>query len=50
MYADQIVPSFMMQYPPQYNQKQGEKGGIDCEQGMGMGGTGMGGIDSFASR
>ncbi|XP_016386381.1 claudin-18-like [Sinocyclocheilus rhinocerous] len=51
VYADQIVPSFMMQYQTQYNQKQGEKGGIHCGNGMGMGtGTGMGGIDSFASR
>uniref|UniRef100_A0A8C1HGL4 Claudin n=1 Tax=Cyprinus carpio carpio TaxID=630221 RepID=A0A8C1HGL4_CYPCA len=31
VYADQIVPSFMMQYPTQYNQKQGQKGGIDCK-------------------
>ncbi|KTG40369.1 hypothetical protein cypCar_00007730 [Cyprinus carpio] len=55
VYADQIVPSFMMQYPTQYNQKQGQKGGIDCGNGMGPGagagaGTGVGGIDLFASR
>ncbi|XP_016348656.1 claudin-18-like [Sinocyclocheilus anshuiensis] len=51
VYADQIVPSFMMQYQTQYNQKQGEKGGIHCGNGMGTGtGMGMGGIDSFASR
>ncbi|XP_026063063.1 claudin-18-like [Carassius auratus] len=49
VYADQIVPSFMMQYPTQYNQKQGEKGGVHCGNGMGTG-TGMGGLDSFASR
>lgn len=42
MYADQIVPSFMM---TPYNQKQGEKGGIQCGNGNGMQGT-----DSFASR
>ncbi|XP_016128895.1 claudin-18-like [Sinocyclocheilus grahami] len=47
VYADQIVPSFMMQYQTQYNQRQGEKGGIHCGNGMG---TGTGGIDSFASR
>ncbi|XP_056330855.1 claudin-18 [Danio aesculapii] len=27
VYADQLVPSFMM---PQFNQKQGEKGGVQC--------------------
>lgn len=42
MYADQIVPSFMM---TQNNQKQGEQGGIHCGNGVG---TGQ--IDSFASR
>ncbi|KAF4117157.1 claudin-18 [Onychostoma macrolepis] len=53
VYADQMVPSFMMEYPAQYNQKQGEKGGNDCGNGMGMGlgaGMGMGETDSFASR
>ncbi|XP_077083853.1 claudin-18 [Siphateles boraxobius] len=42
VYADQIVPSFMM---TPHNQKQGEKGGVHCGNNMGMGG-----IDSFASR
>ncbi|KAG1969423.1 claudin-7 [Pimephales promelas] len=42
VYADQIVPSFMM---TPYNQKQGEKGGVQCGNNMGMGG-----IDSFDSR
>uniref|UniRef100_A0A672SQZ1 Claudin n=1 Tax=Sinocyclocheilus grahami TaxID=75366 RepID=A0A672SQZ1_SINGR len=41
VYADQIVPSFMM---TQYNQEQGEKEGIQCGNGMGMD---MGGINSF---
>ncbi|XP_043080518.1 claudin-18 [Puntigrus tetrazona] len=57
VYADQIVPSFMMQYPTQHNQKQGEKGGVNCGNGMGMGmgtgtgmGMGMGGNDLFAFR
>ncbi|XP_016345965.1 claudin-18-like [Sinocyclocheilus anshuiensis] len=44
VYADQIVASFMM---TQYNQKQGEKEGIQCGNGMGMD---TGGINSFASR
>ncbi|XP_052466618.1 claudin-18-like [Carassius gibelio] len=39
VYADQMVPSFMMS---QYNQKQDEKGVIQC-------GNGMGGMNSFAS-
>ncbi|XDV27182.1 hypothetical protein PO909_030756 [Leuciscus waleckii] len=42
VYADQIVPSFLM---TPYNQKHGEKGGVQCVNHMGMGGN-----DSFASR
>lgn len=42
VYADQIVPSFMI---TPYNQQQGEKGGIQCGTGIGIGGN-----DSFASR
>lgn len=42
MYADQIVPSFVM---TPYNQMHGEKGGVQCGNNMGTGGT-----DSFPSR
>ncbi|KAL1280228.1 hypothetical protein QQF64_014828 [Cirrhinus molitorella] len=45
VYADQMMPSFMMQYPTQNYQKSEENGGIQCQNGMGMGqstGQGMG--------